>query len=260
MNSAWHNLIAAEIARRPEPVEARTFHRVFASFSRPVHVACSDGSEFVIKGLRHDISPDEMGRAMASDQVIGRLGTAIGAPVGEVGLVVVSEELIEVNPDMNHLKPGTAHGCRWIPGTTDRMWGQYMQEVANRERFAKLAILYGWMHANDHQVIYEEDTPHYAHSVDHGHFLPDAYQWTPVKLEADTTPVPDPHIMEGARLTPKDVANAAEQLSTVTDEVIARAVASPPDEWGITMDERKALAHYIAKRRDVLFSSLTSRS
>jgi hypothetical protein len=200
--------------------------------------------------------PDEaMGRAMATDHMVGLLGTVMAAPVGEVALVRMSAELIALNPEIQHFKPGVAHGCRWISHATDRMWDEYMREEANRVRFARLAILYGWMHANDEQVIYDRRPPHRVYSVDHGLFLPGETMWNQASLESDGPPTPNQQIVHGASLTSVDLRDAARQLLIVDDDDIERAVAAPPSEWRITIEEREVLADYVTRRRDSLIAS-----
>lgn len=57
----------------------------------------------------------QAGRVLVNDQIIGYLGQMIEAPVGEVGLVDVSQELIDGSAEMSHMPAGTSHGCFWIP-------------------------------------------------------------------------------------------------------------------------------------------------
>lgn len=243
----WRDAITAAGTRRPLPVHARTFLRDFHTYSHPVVLACDDGREYVIKGR-------QAGRAIVNDQVIGRLGLVIGAPVGIVTLVNVPQELIAVEPSMQHMPSGVSHGCLWIPGCTERAWLEHALQPENRSRFALLAVLYGWVYASDHQVIYENMPPHLVHSVDHGHFLPGGPNWTVAGLWAAAAARPEGIIVQGCGLTAIDMRSACQELRKATDPVIAEAVAVPPDDWGMIMDERIALAEYLARRRDELLA------
>jgi hypothetical protein len=62
-------------------------------------LACDDGQEYVVKG-RH------VPRTLVNDQIVGHLGKAMEAPVGEVRLVDVPAELIRINSVMGHMPPG----------------------------------------------------------------------------------------------------------------------------------------------------------
>lgn len=51
---------------------------------------------------------------------------------------------------------------------------------------------------------------------------------------------------------------AVDRLNAATDEAIVDAVAAPPAEWGITLDERVVLAQYLGNRRDALLAGLSA--
>jgi hypothetical protein len=44
-------------------------------------------------------------------------------------------------------------------------------------------------------------------------------------------------------------------LAKVSDDEIARILATPPDEWGVKIDERIGLAKYLATRRDAMLKA-----
>lgn len=251
MTPNWRVHIEAQAEYRPEPIPARTFLRTYHTSSRPVQLLCSDGFEYVVKGRNS-------GRAIVNEQIVGRLGPLIDAPVASVELISVPEELVEVSWEMAHIPPGICHGSRYIHNTSGRSWLEYLRESANRNRIAALAVLYGWMHAGDHQLIYENAPPHFVHSVDHGHFMPEPEgpEWRLEDLIAYPEPRPDRHLMEDGMLSMASLRPTAEKLQMVTDERIAFAVAVSPDDWGITMDERMVLAEYLALRRSQLVNSI----
>ncbi|WP_016952372.1 hypothetical protein [Anabaena sp. PCC 7108] len=57
-------------------------------------------------------------------------------------------------------------------------------------------------------------------------------------------------------LTKDEIKTALFTLEQVTEEKIIQAVARPPDEWGITMDERIAIVEFLIKRQYELLESL----
>ena len=172
----WDRLLDDARATPPNPVEARTYRLSFPTLSKPVLLKCEDGLEYVVKG-------SQLGRSVFNEQVIGRLGTALGVPVCEVMLVDVPPELIERNkPAMDHIAPGLAHGCRFIPDCVGAMQITHINEPANRERYARLALFYGWIVAKYHQFIYKAKAPHVVYSCDHGEFFPRGPEWTEESL------------------------------------------------------------------------------
>ena len=92
------------------------------------------------------------------------------------------QELIDAQPEMRHMPAGISHGSQLVPNCSEREAYRYVDIAENRERFAKLAVLYGWMSAGDHQFIYRHDPPNLVHSVDHGHFFPGGPNWQVVQL------------------------------------------------------------------------------
>ena len=58
-----------------------------------------------------------------------------------------------------------------------------------------------------------------------------------------STPTPD--LAKACGLADYDLNSARAILSHVTDIEIARATGVPPDEWGVTIDEKVAVAKYI---------------
>jgi hypothetical protein len=189
-----------------------------------------------------------------TDHIVGRLGTLIDAPVGLTTVVDLPAELINAEPEMAHMTPGIAHASRWIPNCSDR--AGLLHCSSNRGRFARLALLYGWTHAQDHQFIYEHAAPRCVHSVDHGHFFPGSIDWTVETLSRAPAVVPDPGIVSGCGLTDADLNSARQDMRNPRDGELATIVAQPPEEWGFSDDERCAVASYLAAGRDVIFGVL----
>ena len=246
----WASLIAKAAESHPDPVEAHTFLRSWPSASSPVLLACDDGGKYVVKG-------SNSGRTPVNEQVVGRLAGRIEAPVPQVRLVNVSAELIRAEPNIAHLQPGLSHGSSWIPNCTDRQGMQYTSVQENRERFARLAILYSWVRANDHQCIYEKSPPNRVWSVDHGHFFPNGPGWTIQSLRTASVVELDGWFGP-CGLCSEEFRSACETLRSVTVADIASVVGGLPADWSVSQDERVALAGYIHVRRDGLIA-LVSR-
>ncbi len=112
----------------------------------------------------------DAGRMIVTDHIVGRLGHAVSAAVGAPTLVDVPADLIAAEAQMAHMTAGVAHGSRWIPDCSQGGI-EHVVVPENRDRFARLALLYGWVVAADRQFIYQNQDPRLVHSVDHGHFF-----------------------------------------------------------------------------------------
>jgi len=237
----------AEDAAQPAPIRAHTYLGHFSSFSRPVILSCDNGKVYVVKA-RQPNRP-EVSRAMISERVIGGLANAFGAPVPEVGLIDVPNELC-AQPEMNHMMAGVAHGSQYIQNATERANIAHYDLPENRRRFSLLALLYGWAQAGDHQFIYDKDVPHYVHSVDHGHFFPGGPNWSSATLDAAIQPAEaDAQLIGACTLTPAELCEAAERLGDVGTAAVAVTVSNVPAEWGLTPDERVAMIAFLTRRR-----------
>jgi hypothetical protein len=238
--AAWEELLNQTV--RPSPnIQIETFHRRFPSASQPVLVTCSDSNQYVIKG--------PLNRTPFNEQVIAALGHRIAAPIPETAVVMLSEDLRAATPDLEHVPAGAVHASRFEDGCTDREGLRYYDQPQNRSRFANLAVLYSWVRASDHQVIYKTTPPNLVWSVDHGHFFVGSPDWTEQMLAAIPPCTELDPFFTPAGLRPDELAPAFDALEHVDVHHIAEAVAGPPLEWGVTPAERVALCMYLEQRR-----------
>ena len=172
----------------------------------------------------------------------------IKAPVGEVVLVDVPSELIENHDDeMAGFNPGITHGCRFVSRCIPAINKVQYIHTANRPRYAKLAFLYGWTVANDHQFCFE--IPGYlVHSFDHGEFFPNGPQWNEESLLSCASVSIDKLIAEACRFDESDLNQAKPSLNDITEIIVANIIANVPGDWRITLEEKVALANFLLYR------------
>lgn len=248
--TAWQRLINEAMARRPELISALTPLKRVGGYSQAAVIMCNDGRRYIVKG-------QQVGRSLVAEQVVGYLGRVLRAAVAEVAFVDVSAELVDGSLSVMHFEAGVGHGSLFVDGCYDG-WGiEHVGEEENRERFAGLAILYGWTQADDHQLLYRKSPPHLVFSVDHGHFFAGGPEWTAETLDAAPAARPDDWIAVSATLGADTLRAAVARLARVADADIAYAVALPLDSWGLSLDERIALARYLARRRNELLATIS---
>ena len=245
----WQSLIEDSIQVVQASVEAHTFRKELSGASGAVLLACSDGGEYVVKSVHS-------GRMPVNDRSVALLAQPLAAPVPSPILVDVPAALIANEPKMKHMTPGMGHGLTWLPGHSERE-GLSHAVPENRDRFLRLALLYGWVQSNDDQFIYENAPPHLVSSVDHGHFFPNGPNWTVDTLRTAGPPHLHPSIVShvGA-VTPQEEADLAALLEAVDDDHLVGVIGSIPQTWGLSIDERVALAMFLSVRRDQLVASL----
>lgn len=247
----WGLLIAAARRQSQPIVQALTYRQTWGTACRPVRVTCNDRRDYVIKGAN-------TGRSAYNDQVVGRIASALGAPVAEVGLVDVGPDLISMHlKGMGHISPGLAHGSRYIPGCHDRDDFRYATSPENRPRCTLLALLFGWVVGREQFFCYQNDPPHLVYSFDHEQCFPNGSNWTRATLDGAGDVEADSRIARECGLWDVDLRNARPALERITPEVIAEAIGATPAQWGAVSDmEQVALASYLWRRRGELWSTL----
>ncbi len=252
----WRKRISESMATAEDPVPISEPRKPLPSNFRPALVVGLDGRRFVAKGLQRHRTDEPLGRRLFADQVVGRLGVAMGAPVADVTLLHLSKDIADSNVATMHLDPGTLHGSIFRddlePGWEDI---EFLNEAENRQRFAQLAVLFGWMHADDQQFMYHRTPPHLVVSVDHDYFFHGAPTWNASTLSDAPPAVPDPYIVDGADLTPDNLFGAILLLERIRPDTIASAVSKPPASWGVDLEERIAVASYLDTRRRHLLAT-----
>lgn len=243
-------VIRTACRKRPVPLKAQTYrNKKWTTASGPVLLACNDGQEYVVKG-RHN------GKMVANELMVGTLARKLGAPVPDVKLIEVTGELIAVNPEMQHMQAGLGHGSlSLLPDCTERVWLDHANLPGNRSRFALLAVLYGWIQANDHQLVYRKTPPELVFSVDHGHFFNGGPAWTVATLSQAGRATPDASILQGCQITAEEIAEALKALESLDPESVIEAVAMPPEDWQMTHADRVAAVQYLLKRRQEMIAS-----
>jgi hypothetical protein len=242
----WKILIEEEIQKRPPPIKAETYRDVaFKTGSKPVMFRCDDGNNYVVKTRCVDDA------RLAKEQIIAGLGHIIGAPVPQVRPVDVSPELIEQVVDrivaqygdqFKALKAGVGHGCFYV-GKCQGPVGVLNQDAPqNRQRHARLAVLYGWVKPGDKQLFYELSEPPLLWTFDHGEFS---------LSEGGGKPFEE--IVKDAQVSKEELLAVKEILENVSAQNIASAVARPHETWGVTIDQMVAYArHFDAKRIELI--------
>src|SRR5258708_2004981 len=114
----WRRKIRAATNSRPAPVVAKLCVKELKSTTRAVVILFDDGEQYAVKGRQSECI-GQLGKALVSEQVVGRLGCALDAPVASVRLVSVPEGLIRADACLQHICGGLAHGSKWIEACED---------------------------------------------------------------------------------------------------------------------------------------------
>jgi hypothetical protein len=249
----WKKEIAAAAQQRPAPIRAVTYvNKLNGSISRAFVVKGSDGKKYAVKGMqdRKGQIPFDIRRPLCNDQIVGRLGIKMGAPVPGIVFIELTAEFIKTNPAISYMYPGICHGQLLMDDCTEKLGIQHTDVTDNRSRFASIAVLYGWIPAGDRQLIYRKSAPYLVYSVDHGHFFPGGPDWTTVKLKSAAAPALHQEIVGACKFTAAEINAAIAGVAGILSADIAGATAMPIDQWGLSADERAEVASYLESRKE----------
>jgi len=242
LRSRWKALLEVAIAQPRQTVKAIDFTRAFSTKANPVIFGCDDDREYVVKG-------QNAGRQIVNEQIVARLGLLLGAPIPETKIVEIPDELIKLEKNLAHITAGTAHGSLYLRDTYfDRCLIATSEDV-NRPRLAVLAVLYGWTYANDQQYLFTNTPPRLIYSIDHGHFFPNSPNWTATDLANAQDARLDRVLQSECYFRPSEINPVLDALEKINGFDILDAVAYPPSEWGITIDERIIMIEFLRKRQ-----------
>lgn len=242
LRSRWKPLLEVAINQPKQTVKASDYMGAKRTKAQPVILACDDGREYMVKG-------QNAGRQIVNEQIVARLGLLLGAPIPETKIVEIPDELIKLEKNLAHITAGTAHGSLYLRDTYFDRCLIATSEPVNRPRLALLAVLYGWVGENDRQYLFTNNPPRLIYSIDHGHFFPNSPNWTANDLAIAQDAQIDPVFVSECNLTPSEIEQALEALANINEAAIVDAVAYPPTEWGLTIDERTMMMQYLIKRQ-----------
>jgi hypothetical protein len=90
--------------------------------------------------------------------------------------------------------------------------------------------------------------------VFHQHTNRQARYWVDLERKSSKASL-DPYFANCC-FTPTKLAAAKVALASIADKTIIRAVSTPPEAWGITIEERLALIKYLTRRKQELLEGI----
>jgi hypothetical protein len=249
---AWRGLVHDRV----DPTDALVVEQPLASSpsggSGTFLAVASDRRRWWVKPQNNLQGP----RVIVAERIVGRMGTLLGAPVCEVAVVIIPEELAgwEFRPGAK-LEPGVAHASLAINDAQELRQLEYRDRDDNRRRHAGVFALYDWCWGADDQWLHCESDDRKLYSHDHGMYLPDGPAWTEATLLAR---VDEPHpVGYTARGIDADALSAfAGRLETIGREEIAEVMSSVPASWPASDGELETLGFFLERRAPAVAARL----
>lgn len=192
-----------------------------------------------------------------TEYLVASAGHLIGAPVCEVAIVAIPEEIAgwEFRPGA-HLEPGFAHASLAVE---DALEARSLDERArddNRRRHAGVYALYDWCWGGDDQWLYCESDDRKVYSHDHGWYLPEiGPSWNEDSLLAH---VDEPHQAhyptEG--LDAEELATLATRLRAPLRHPLVGLLETVPESWPVADEDLEALGFFLERRAPAVAARL----
>ncbi len=195
-------------------------------------------------------------RVLIAENVVGRVGALIAAPVCEVAVVRIPKELDgwEFRPSAK-LEPGVAHASLAVSDAQEVRQLEYRERDDNRWRHAGVFALYDWCWGADDQWLHCESDDRKLYSHDHGMYLPDGPAWSEAALLAR---VDEPHLpgYQTSGLDSDALAAFADRLDTIVRDEIVPVMSSVPASWPVSDGELETLGFFLERRAPAVAARL----
>lgn len=196
-------------------------------------------------------------RVIVTEYVVAKAGRLIGAPVCEVAIVEIPEEIAgwEFRPGA-HLQPGLAHASLAVDDAQEARSLEYRDRDDNRRRHAGVYALYDWCWGGDDQWLYCETDDRKLYSHDHGWYLPEnGPDWNETTLLARVDE-PHPPAHPTADLDPTELTTLAARLRAPLRQPLADLLVTVPTSWPVGDADLEALGFFLERRAPAVAARL----
>lgn len=233
-------------------------------FSVPQLLRADDGNDYVVKfrsngqGLR--VLPNEL--------IAGGCGHALELPLPRIAIVNVSHQLLDATEELTPFRgtPGLQFGCEFVPHGHSDPWPIVLPKAENLGDLAGILVFDTWTNNKDRSwnrlnvhVIKDADGRYRVIIFDQGWVFGGTPNWSTESLKQQRDLVEPPfmagcvydclrHHIRGEH--PFD--SWLLKVESLPPETIWQCIQEVPDEWGVDLDEREALADYLIHRRNLI--------
>jgi len=204
----------------------------------------ADGDRWWVKLLNNRQGP----LVLVNEQIVGRCGALIGAPVCEVAVVELTDSHAGDVHDVL-VKPGLAHGSRDIGAVLNENALLHRGRDDNARRHVGVYAMHDWCWGADSQWLYATDEDRKIYSHDHGYFFPHGPLWNE-RLASVVDHADTPHELQEppAGLDVAEVRRVAARLEAIGTDEIAGVLSSVPPQWPVDDRQLETLGFFLERR------------
>jgi hypothetical protein len=185
-------------------------------------------------------------RIPITELIVGRVGELIEAPVCEVRVVELPEELRdeEYRPGLK-MVPGYASASRDLGGCLEERDLVHRDKDDNASRQAGVFALYDWCWGSDDQWLYVPSADYQLYSHDHGLYLSGDWSEEALSTQVDTA---HNQSRPPQGLRPEALRKYAEKLQSVSRAEIVGILRGVPADWPVTTTELETVGWFLERR------------
>lgn len=217
---------------------------------------CSDDRQYWIKPINNRQGK----RVPVTEQIVGRVGTLIGAPTCDVRLIGIGSDVAGWEfRNSCFLETGIAHGSLSVEKCSEVNRLQYRSRDENMRRHTAILALYDWCWGSDPQWLVTDSSEYEYFSHDHGWYLPPpgpVWNCDEILRTVDTAnEFPD----EGGGLDAITVSETADKLERVTGKDLVDKLSEIPSDWPVTDEELECVGFFLERRAPHVADRLRAR-
>ncbi len=253
----WHGLLRGRRSDEADIVAVRLDTVPAGGGSGAFRVRGSDGQRYWLKPLNNRQSE----RVPITEQIVGRVGRLVGAPVCEVCTVRISDELAGESTGRGfQVRSGIAHGSREVPKAVESRRFEHRDRDDNASRYVGYAVLFDWCWGGDAQGLHAagEDMCFFSH--DHGWFLPpEGPTWCIASLDANVG-LPRPFQHPGFRANHTSATAYADRLEKLDRTSLTDELARIPSSWPVSDEELECVGWFLERRAREIANKLREQA
>ena len=227
--------------------------------SKPLLGRADDGNRYWVKPLNNPQGP----KVPVTEQIVGRIGLLIDAPVCEVRTIEIPDAIAQGNwkyAPNQPLEPGIAHASQNVGNANEQRGSlSHYNDDRNSQRFPYFLALYDWCWGGDAQWLYVESDDNQYYSHDHGWYLPPkGATWTKDAIQDKKD---EPHVLQcqEQNLESNAVEEVVGALQDVDRNDILATLSTIPTSWNVTDEGLEAVGYFLENRAPQVADRLTQR-
>ena len=213
----------------------------------------SDGGRWWVKPQNSPQGP----RVTVTEFIAGKLGAMIDAPVCEVAVLRIPDELVgwEFRPGL-FLEAGLACGSAHVEGAVEQRALLYRDRDDNARRHAGVFGFYDWCWGGDDQWLYSALEDEKLVSHDHGWYFPETGPgWNDASLAAR---IGERHALTSTEkgLSAGELTRIATKLRSMTRAEIRDVLLRVPASWPVPDSDLEGIGNFVEERREAVADRL----